>query len=233
MKVLSIETSSKICSVAILEDKNLVKKIELNNGLTHSETLMPLIKQILEETNLILPQIDLLVCDIGPGSFTGIRIGISTIKAFADSLNIKAIGINSLEALSYHVKTCGLVCSLLDAKKDNVYCEIFEHTDESYFVRRIASFENIEHFLLELQNLKLAYPLTFVGNGAIHYKEKILKYLPNSKFTLNHDLSAIYVGKAGMYHYQNEIISNLEPLYLRKSEAEQKWEEKQNGNHQS
>ena len=100
MKVLSIETSSKICSVAILEDTKLVKKIELNNGLTHSESLMPLIKQILEETNLTLSQMDLLVCDIGPGSFTGIRIGVATVKAFSDSLDIPAVGISSLEGLA-------------------------------------------------------------------------------------------------------------------------------------
>ena len=81
MKTLCIDTSSKICAVAILDDNKLLKKIELNNGLTHSESLMPIIKDIFEETNLTLNDIDLLICDIGPGSFTGIRIGIATVKA--------------------------------------------------------------------------------------------------------------------------------------------------------
>ena len=88
MKILAVDTSSKLCSVAILEDTNLIKKIELDNGLTHSETLMPLIQQLLNECSLSLNNIDLLVSDIGPGSFTGIRIGVSSCKAF---LNIKAI----------------------------------------------------------------------------------------------------------------------------------------------
>ena len=88
MKILCIDTSSKLCGVAILDDTTLIKKIELDNGLTHSESLMPLIDQILKECNLSLKDINLLVSDIGPGSFTGIRIGIATIKAFADSLNI-------------------------------------------------------------------------------------------------------------------------------------------------
>lgn len=233
MKILSITTSSPICGVAILEDFLPIKEISLNNGLTHSETLMPIIKQILEETNLQLSDIDLLVCDIGPGSFTGIRIGISTIKAFADSLNIKAIGISSLEALSYNKKDCGMTCSFIDAKKDNIYCEIFENANGNPIIKRIASFENIDKFLFERQKLKLEKPLTFVGSGAINYKEKILNYLPNSNFASFHDLSAINVGLAGMYHYKNEIFSNLVPLYLRKSEAEQKWEEKQNGNKSS
>jgi tRNA threonylcarbamoyladenosine biosynthesis protein TsaB len=104
LKILSVDTSSNICSVAILEDKNLIKEISLNNGLTHSEKLMPIIKQILEELKINLQEIDLLVCDKGPGSFTGIRIGTSTVMAFSDSLNIKSIGISSLEALAYNVK---------------------------------------------------------------------------------------------------------------------------------
>lgn len=229
MKILSITTSSPICAVAILENNTLIKEINLNNGLTHSETLMPIIKQLLDETNLNLKDIDLLVSDIGPGSFTGIRIGISTIKAFSDSLAIKSIGINSLEALSYNVKESGIICSLIDAKKDNVYSEIFENIAENHIIRRNPSFENIDTFLLELKNLKLDYNLTFVGNGAINYKEKILNYLPDSNFASLHNLSAINVGIAGFYNYEKEIFSDIQPLYLRKSEAEQKLEEKQNG----
>lgn len=228
MKILSITTSSPICSVAILEDFSPIKEISLDNGLTHSETLMPIIKQILEETNLELNDIGLLVSDIGPGSFTGIRIGIATIKAFSDSLNIKTIGINSLEALSYNVKNRGIICSLIDAKKDNVYNEIFEDSNENHIVRRKASFENIDSLLLELQKLNLEYNLTFVGNGSVNYKEKISNYLPNSKFTSRNNLSATNVGLAGFYNYKNGIISDIQPLYLRKSEAEQKLEEKQN-----
>lgn len=102
MKILSIETSSKICGVAVLEDTTILKEISLDNGLTHSETLMPIIKQILDNLNLSLKDIDLIVCDKGPGSFTGIRIGIATAKAFSDSLDIPSIGISSLEALCYN-----------------------------------------------------------------------------------------------------------------------------------
>lgn len=228
MKILSITTSSPICGVAILEDFSPIKELTLNNGLTHSETLMPIIKQILDETNLKLHNMDLLVSDIGPGSFTGIRIGISTIKAFADSLGVKTIGINSLEALSYNVKTPSVICSLIDAKKNNVYSQIFENDEKNHIIRKSASFENIDELLLELKNLKLNYNLTFVGNGSINYKEKILNYLPNSNFSSLNDLSAINVGIAGFYNFKNNIFSDVQPLYLRKSEAEQKLEEKQN-----
>ena len=83
MKILSIDTSSKLCEIAILENEKIIKEITQNNGLTHSETLMPIIKETLENLNLTLNDIDLIVCDKGPGSFTGIRIGVATAKAFS------------------------------------------------------------------------------------------------------------------------------------------------------
>ena len=231
MKILSITTSSKICGVAILEDTSIIKEINLNNGLTHSQSLMPLIKQIFDETNLTLSDMDLLISDIGPGSFTGIRIGISTIKAFADSLGIKSIGVSALDALTYNCENMGVICSLIDAKKNNVYCEIFENIINfsfSHFVRRKASFENIENLLLELKNINPNYDITFVGDGAISYKDIILKYLPLSKFAQNNNLSASKVGFAGFYNYTSGIFQDAMPLYLRKSEAEKKMEEKLN-----
>ena len=118
MKILSIDTSSNICGVAVLENKKLLKEVCHNNGLTHSETLMPIVKNTLSELNITLNDIDLIVCDNGPGSFTGIRIGVATSKAFSDSLNITEIGISSLEALAFNVKTDGIICSLIDAKNN-------------------------------------------------------------------------------------------------------------------
>ena len=121
MKILCIDTSSNLCSVAILDNTKLEKKIELNNGLTHSETLMPTIQELLDTCNLTLKNIDLLVCGIGPGSFTGLRIGIATVKAFSDSLNIPCVGITSLEAYAHSVKQDGLICSTIDCKNNNCY----------------------------------------------------------------------------------------------------------------
>ena len=78
MKILSIDTSSKLCGIAVLEDENIVKEISQNNGLTHSETLMPIIKETLENLKITLNDIDLIVCDNGPGSITRICIGVVT-----------------------------------------------------------------------------------------------------------------------------------------------------------
>lgn len=218
MKILSIDTSSNICAVGVLEDSTLLKEVSENSGLTHSENLLPMIQNLLSNLSLSLKDIDFIVCDKGPGSFTGIRIGIATAKGFSDSLGKPAIGISSLEALAYNVKEQGIICSLIDAKNENVYTGIFENIGEQYILRRNLSSENIFNLINELQTAD--YPITFVGDGAIKYKEDILKKLPNSKFSTNSHLSAYNLGLAGFAHYSVGQNDDLLPLYLRKPQAE-------------
>ena len=228
MRILSIDTSSNICGISILEDKKNIKEISQNNGLTHSETLMPIIKETLENLKLTLNDIDLIVCDKGPGSFTGIRIGVATVKAFSDSLNIQTIGISSLEALAYNVKENGIICSLIDAKNDNVYVGVFENINGNYILRRNYSTENINDLLNEFADSD--YSITFVGDGAINYRQSILSKLSDKcRFTEFNDLSAYNLGLAGLSHYKNEQYDDVTPLYLRKPQAERMLENK-NGN---
>ena len=102
MKILSIDTSSKICSVAVLEDDNLITEKHIDDEKTHSQKLMPLIDEVLLSCNLSLYDFDLYTCCIGPGSFTGVRIGVSTIKAFNDVSSIPIASVSSLESLAYN-----------------------------------------------------------------------------------------------------------------------------------
>ena len=138
MKILSIDTSSNLCAVAVLEDSNLIKENILNDTKNHSEKIMPVIAQTLEEANLKLSDINLIVCDKGPGSFTGIRIGVATVMSFVDSLNLQSIGISSLEALMYNEllnnSKASFICSLIDAKNQNVYFK-----DSKYSLMAFAS----------------------------------------------------------------------------------------------
>ena len=225
MKILSIDTSSKICGVAILDDTKLLKEVSQDNGLTHSETLMPIIKDTLEELNLSLKDIELILCDKGPGSFTGIRIGVATTKAFSDSLDIKSIGVSSLEALAYNVKEDGVICSLIDAKNKNVYVGIFEKIGDNFLLRRDFSAENIIDVLNELKDTK--YCTTFVGDGAIAYKEIINTHLPSKcKFIDNNNISAYNLGLAGLKNFNDGNLNDVLPLYLRKPQAERNLEEK-------
>lgn len=218
MKILSIDTSSGICGVAILEDEKLIKEISLDNGLTHSESLMPTIDKIFKETSLTLKKIDLLVVDKGPGSFTGIRIGTATVMAFADSLNITCIGISSLESLAYNIDTNGIICSLIDAKNSNCYFGLYEKSDNEYTVLHPLVAHHIDGIVSILQSYNK--PLTFVGSGAIINKELLLEKFPNCIISDSNNLSAYNLGLAGFKSYKKGNYENVKPLYLRKSQAE-------------
>ena len=110
MKILGIETSSKVCAVALSENDKLIKEKILEDENTHSVKLMPLVDELLKETKTELKDIDLFSCDKGPGSFTGIRIGIATVKAFLDATNKNAVGVSSLEILAYNSTNDGIIC---------------------------------------------------------------------------------------------------------------------------
>lgn len=227
MKILSIDTSSSICSVAILEDYNVIKELCVDDDKTHSEKLMPMIKDILFQTHLTLSDIDLLSCNKGPGSFTGIRIGISTIKGLATPANKCVCGINALRSLAYSIKTKGIICSLIDAKNDNVYFGLFNLQNTKYLVLEKYEFANINDIIKILEKYN---DITFIGNGALIHKNLLKSNCNNPKFAIGNknNASSINIGKAAFDKFQiNDIQSedNLFPLYLRKSQAERSYKE--------
>lgn len=219
MKVLSISTSSDVCSVALMEDSILIKELNIENQKTHSENLMPLICELLQSTNTTLSEINLIVCDKGPGSFTGIRIGISTVKAISEVYSTPVVGVSSLDALSYNVDTVPegtYVASLIDARNNQVYSGIYDSNHKlhsEYFADDInniyPTFVNYEHII-------------FVGNGAIVHKD-ILKTLYKSNDINSHKLHAYNLGLCGLEKYKSgdvQTADTLLPMYLRKSQAE-------------
>ena len=206
MKILGIDTSSKRCTVCILEDNNVIVELHSDDEKTHSQTLMPLIDEMFKKTDLSLKDIDMLACCVGPGSFTGVRIGISTAKAFADVYNFKTFGVSSLEGLAYNIKEeisllhtssaaktgsspenskdCKdytsqsislIICSLIDAKNENVYYGLF---DENYNKIEELSTCSIDELIDKLK--RLDKPIAFVGDGALAYKEKLEQHLCKS-----------------------------------------------------
>ncbi len=223
MKVLAIDTSSKLCSVAILEDTNLIKKIELDTGLTHSETLMPIIKELLECCNLSLTDIDLLVSDVGPGSFTGIRIGVATCKAFSDSLNIPCVGISSLDVLAYNIKNDGLICSTIDCKNSNCYFALYELNNDIYTTLVEPCAKSVDEVLLLLKSEYTNKNISFVGDG-----------IPSDVIScelLNSYLNIENLGIAGYKKFicNNNKGENILPLYLKKPQAQIQLEQRLRG----
>lgn len=230
MKIFSIDTSSKICSVSVLEDCNVIIEKNIDDGVTHSQKLMPMVDSILKELNMKLTDFDLFSCSVGPGSFTGVRIGVSTVKAFCDVTNVPVTSVSSLEGLAYNTlnsnvkNNANIVCSLIDAKNDNVYCGIFKNEKNEFVQLEDLCAKSINEILDILEKYSSS-PILFVGDGAVCHKNLILEKFCDSLFIedeLNKQTS-VSIGIAGFNKYNKGIYgdsNSLSPLYLRKSQAE-------------
>ena len=235
MKILSIDTASDVCGVSILENNNLIEKFDVITKESHSQRLMPIIENAFKKTKLTIDDIDLIVCDIGPGSFTGIRIGIATVKAFCDSKDIIPIGISSLESLAYSIKNNSkIICSIINAKNDNCYFALYEKSKDNTLQTLIEpEAENIDTTLSILNSYNLDTldnkVISFVGDGSKVYKDKILEIFPNSIISneKNDILDSYNLGLAGFDKYSSgEEIEELLPLYLKKPQAQIQLEKK-------
>lgn len=223
MKILSIETASKICAVALLENDKLIKEKLLEDENTHSVKLMPLVDELLKHENVTIHDIDLFACDKGPGSFTGVRIGVSTVKAFLDVTNKKAVGITSLEALAYNSEKDGIICTMLDAKNGNIYYGFFEKVENNIKQLEELNFDNISNVLEKIY--KEDKQIIFIGDASQNYEELIKSKLAKKAIFLEdkrrNKLNARNIGLAAYYKKEEAIDSNeLIPTYLRKSNAE-------------
>lgn len=253
MKTLAIDTSSKRCSVCIFDDNNILTNLFNDDERTHSVKLMPMIDKAFRETSLTLDDISLLSCAIGPGSFTGVRIGVATIKAFADVKKIPIVGVSSLESLAYNVKEMSLnsgalVCSLIDAKNENVYCGLYSFsedtcTQEAIFAENIHTTVNkISEFLnnsnvenssgVEKKYSKSNFSnIIFVGDGSKVYSELLSSSFKNSTFASDEQniQNGVSLAKAGLAKFEKGQYgdsSSISPIYLKKSQAERTLEEK-------
>ena len=218
MKILAIDTTSEVCGVAILEDENLKLENSLANGLTHSENLMPLVKEALEKLNLSLKDIDMVSCCTGPGSFTGIRIGVASVKAICEVNNIKIAEVTSLESLAKNIENNSETkVALIDARNNQCYMGIF---DNEINLKEELIADDINVLLEKIEKYS---DITFVGNGSSLHKDLILSKLPNSIFCENNLQNAYSCGLIGLKKYKsNELVTadTLSPNYLRKSQAE-------------
>lgn len=224
MKILAVETSCDMLSVSLLEGKKLILELKADTPRSHSETLMIAIDRLLKRTNTSLEDIDLFACDNGPGSFTGIRIGVATIKAIGDVTVTPCIPISSLEALAYTCKEDGYICSMIDAKHSNVYAGMFEAKRGVYAKFKDFKFCNVSDFLESLS--KVRKKIFFVGNCGILYKDMIKSYLQCEYSILEDSIpTSKYVGMAAFDKYEDKLFKNspeLSALYLKNSSAEDK-----------
>ena len=235
MRILAVDTSSKNCSVAIVEvyenkNYNIIAFENSDDEKTHSQKLMPIVDKVFKEHNLTLKDMDLLACCVGPGSFTGIRIGIATMKAFADVTNIKTVSVTSLESLSYNIEEDGIIIPIIDCKNNNVYSAIFSRENNTYKQIGENIADNIDNAISLYKANAENKNITFVGDGSILYKDLLTSKLSNKLiFSNKNTQSSISLAKCAYAKYLEGLYgdsNNLSPLYLRKSQAERALVEK-------
>lgn len=221
MKVLGIETATRVCSVAVIEDEVLLAERTTNLAQTHSLKLMPSIEGILREVNLEISEIDGIAVSIGPGSFTGLRIGLSAAKGLALGMGRPVVGVPTLEAMAWLVPYAPYpVCPLLDARRKEVYGAIFRYEDDE--LKRILS----EVVLPVDELLENIFKKTlFLGNGTVLYRDNIFKKLGDKAIFapgfLNYPRASqiAFLGGRRLKQGDKYELSSLEPFYIRPPDA--------------
>lgn len=207
MKVLGVDTSNKVASVAVFEDNMKLGEQFSDDQKTHSEKVLPLIDNLLHELNITINEIDQFVVCIGPGSFTGIRIGVALVKGLAEGLNKPVIGVTALEGLLTTTK--GNVCAIIDAKHENVYAQY--RVNDTYSEAKCI---NINDLLEELSG----HDMTFLGDATPIYSELLGSYKTNKNILIQRASDLIE------YAIKNNLsakdVIEINPIYLRKAQPE-------------
>ena len=178
MKILAIDTSALTATAAILSEDILIGEISTTTKLTHSQTIMPMIDELLNKVSLDIADIDLFACSEGPGSFTGLRIGIGTIKGLAYGLGKPVVGVSTLEALAHNIDVTDLViCPIMDARRGQVYNAIYKYDGEKVACITEPRALSIEELCDELTERTI-----FVGDGVNVHKEKIKEEIMKKAF---------------------------------------------------
>ena len=165
MNILAFESTAKPASVALISDGALVSQYTQISGLTHSRTLLPMSEDLLKNAEFKLDDIDVFAVAHGPGSFTGVRIGVSTVKGLAWASGKKCVGVSTLEALAYNgLAAGGLVCPVMDARRSQVYNAVFEIRDGVPVRLRADRAVSLDELCIDAR--ELGKPLFLTGDGA-------------------------------------------------------------------
>lgn len=215
--ILSIETSTSVCSVAVHSGGVLQALCELSEGSAHAERLMLLVEEVVEKADIGFPDLDAIAVSEGPGSYTGLRIGVSTAKGLAFGLNKPLIGVNTLQALasSVELKEDELVIPVLDARRMEVYREVFDWRLESAapLDAEVLSLDSFQNFLQ-------SHRVYFLGD-AVEKVESMVKS-KNAVFLTGVTFSARHMGGLAFGKYQKAEFADLAyfvPNYLKEFKA--------------
>lgn len=230
MKILSLDTSSFPASVAVLEDSVILGEYVVRNQRKHSQHIMVMTERLLEDLGIDIAEVDAFAVTVGPGSFTGLRIGISTVRAFAQATNRRVVALNTLEALAYNLSSCdGFIIPMLDARRDEVFTAVYKFCADGG-INTV-----VEPCVMTVSEVAKRYKgekCIYLGDGAIIHHDEIKDIDKKANFAPA-NLSEVRasalataairkINKGEDVHY-NEV----QPVYLRLSQAEREYKNRQ------
>lgn len=228
MPILALDTATLVSSVALIKPDTMLAELTIQTKLTHSELLMPHVAQLLSAARIQKSSLKGIAVSIGPGSFTGLRIGLASAKAMAYALNVPIIGVPTLTALAYNCPLPeGYLAPLLDAQKGNVYTALYSWQDGEIREDQPAHVGTFDQVLEQLSSLDK--PVVVMGEAAVMYQEKIKQAGQKIVLAPPHLIMprAASVGLLGYKMFNSGVtheVMALEPVYIRRSEAEELWE---------
>ena len=225
MKILSVDTSATAASVALSEEGKLIGETFINTSLTHSQTLIPMVEQLLNNTKTEISDIDAIAVNAGPGSFTGVRIGVAAVKGLAFANNIPCVSVSTLESMAYNfLSTDCIVCAVMDARCSQVYNALFE-IKNGVVTRlcddRALSLDELKNELLSVDGTDIT--CKYIGNEIINAESAPvnLKYQRASSTAL--------VAFEMINNGKTVSAQELMPVYLRLPQAQRELNKKLGG----
>lgn len=220
MRILAVDTSTMMSSISVLEDDKIIADSSINQEETHSEMLVPLIKRMLDDLKIKANDIDLFAIAKGPGSFTGLRIGMTSLKAMAQALDKPIIGVSTLKGMAYSIMNDGYVLAIIDARGKRYFAGLYKWNNDQL---EMQFEEIIEENVLE-ERIQEIDRITIVGEAISKLPNKI-KEFSNVKLShpgLNNGISRNIAVLAKEKYEKGEIDNTFDitPNYLRKSQAE-------------
>lgn len=232
MKLLAIDSSGLVASVAIIEDDNLLGEYTINYKKTHSQTLLPMLDEVAKMIELDKTSLDAIAVSAGPGSFTGLRIGSATAKGLGLALDKPLVHVPTVDALAYNLwGTDKLICPLMDARRQQVYTGLYEFLGEKFHILLEQCAIGIDEIIEKVN--EMGRPVIFLGDGINVYAEEIKKHcsVPFSfaPAGMNKQRAASVALLGKKLYEEGKTVSAAEhaPDYLRLSQAERERKEKE------
>ncbi|NLP42656.1 MAG: tRNA (adenosine(37)-N6)-threonylcarbamoyltransferase complex dimerization subunit type 1 TsaB [Veillonellaceae bacterium] len=227
--ILSLDTATLVSSVALVSEEKLIAELTIQTKKTHSEMLMPHIEKILKLAGVKKTDLTLVAVSIGPGSFTGLRIGLATAKALAYALAIPLVGVSTLEALAFNCPVPGALLSpMLDAQKGNVYQAIYKWQKQGLTEVLPPRVIGFEESVSELTQQTM--PVLILGEGAVMHGTKLAglanPVAATGNVVMPRAASVGFLAKRKFAQGLRHDVMTLEPIYIRRSEAEELWEKR-------